>query len=146
MGLMKVTTVRLCALLLGLAAVSMAQDAPGKKTFETRCVLCHAGDGTGTDRAPAILDFIGANSARRLTALIREGRPTGGMPGFDLPPEELGELVAYLATLVAETGGPRLTELQLTDGRVLSGVLLNESGFDAHIRTADGVIHLLRRE
>ena len=146
MGLMKVTTVRLCALLLGLAAVSMAQDAPGKKTFETRCVLCHAGDGTGTDRAPAILDFIGANSARRLTALIREGRPTGGMPGFDLPPEELGELVAYLATLVAETGGPRLTELQLTDGRVLSGVLLNESGFDAHIRTADGVIHRLRRE
>lgn len=88
-------TVRICGLLLLLAAVSAAQDAPGKKTYETRCVLCHAGDGTGTDRAPAILEYIGANSPRRLSALIREGRPTGGMPGFDLPPEELGELVAY---------------------------------------------------
>jgi alcohol dehydrogenase (cytochrome c) len=141
-------TVRICGLFLLFAAAAMAQDAPGKKTFEARCVLCHAGDGTGTDRAPAILDFIGVNSAQRLTALIREGRPNRGMPAFDLPPEELGELVAYLKRLVpeGEGGGARRDELRFSDGRVLSGVILAESGFDAHFRTPDGVIHRLRRE
>ncbi len=150
-----VLVTRTLGLILVLAATcaSQAQDTPGETAFQTRCALCHAGDGSGSDRAPAILDFINENSAEQLGALITEGVPTRGMPAFDLSPEELEPLVDFLETLVqgpeiaaALDDGPQHGDLLLTDGRTLSGLILNESGFDAHIRTADGTIHRLRRE
>jgi mono/diheme cytochrome c family protein len=41
------------ALVLELAGFeAAAQDAP--KLFEQRCALCHGGDGSGSDRGPAL--------------------------------------------------------------------------------------------
>ena len=34
--------------------------ADGEDSFQTRCVLCHGGDGAGTDRAQSILPTIHA--------------------------------------------------------------------------------------
>jgi len=146
-----------CLLVCAWATAALGQDAPGVESYRTRCVLCHAGDGGGTDRAPAIVDFIRVNSAEKLAALIRQGVPKRGMPAFDLPPSELEPLVAYIQTLAPESedeaakaseGGPkpRQGELKIAGGGTLSGLILNESGFDAQLRTADGKIHRLRRE
>ncbi len=136
-------------------AEAAAQDGPGLESFQTRCVLCHAGDAKGTDRAPGIVDFIRANSAERVSDVILHGVPKRGMPAFDLPPEELQPLVAYLRTLAGsadetakQQGGPQARQgtLQLAGGGSLSGAILNESGFSAQVRSSDGKIHLLRRQ
>src|SRR5690606_11786938 len=42
------------AILFAVAAPAQQPEGPGKTSFETRCVLCHAGDGGRTDRAPSI--------------------------------------------------------------------------------------------
>ena len=76
------------------------------------------------------------------------------MPAFEMPAEELSLLVVHLKKLAANVSAaardprapqPREGSLPLVDGGSLGGVILNESGFDAQVRTADGKIHLLRR-
>ena len=120
----------------------------GKSSFQAHCVLCHAGDGRGTNRAPGILAFLEENKPDQIEKLILDGVPDKGMPAFEFRNEELHDLVAYLGTLGAELerdGRNLATTLELGDGTVVSGELLNESGFDAQMRAADGRIRLLRR-
>ncbi len=149
---------------LVLSTIATAQQPPpdGKELYETRCVLCHAGDGAGTDRAPAILAYIVRSSADQLAAFLRTGVPDRGMPAFNLPSDETARLVQYIQTLppppelnkdgapkpIAAPDGPQPRDgaLPLTNGGVLQGVILNESGFDAQLRTPDGKLHLLRRQ
>ncbi len=133
----------------------MAQqpEGSGKTSFETRCVLCHSGDGGGTDRAPSIQSFVATAPPERIADVIRNGIPAKGMPAFDMPEAELQALVAYARTLKVpedylgrcnNAPRPRYGRLRLFDGSELEGLILNESGFDASIRTEDGKIHLLR--
>ena len=145
-----------CTRAIVLFAVALPVAAQqGKVAYETRCVLCHAGDGGGTDRAPSIQAFVERHLPERIAAVIRDGVPNKGMPAFKLPDSELAPLVEYVRTLRAPAdylgrGGnaprPRHDKLRLFDGRVLEGLVLNQSGFDATIRTADGRLHRLRGE
>lgn len=144
--------VRIGMILLLVSGLAAAAD-PGRLAYETRCVLCHAGDGGGTDRAPSIQAFVFQHPPEEIAAVIRDGVPSKGMPAFDLPEAELEPLVAYVRTLEPSQdylgrGGnaprPRHGRLRLFDGRELEGLILNESGFDASIRTADGKLRLLR--
>ena len=77
------------------------------------------------------------------------------MPAFEIPTDELDALVAYLKELATSVSPaardprapqPRTGSIRVVGGNSLAGVILNESGFDAQVRTADGRIHLLRRE
>ena len=140
---------------LALIATSALAQESGKTSFETRCVLCHAGDGSGTDRAPAILPFLANRSEADLRKVVTEGVVAKGMPAFKMEETELDRLVAFLFAEIkpddetsAQNGGPqpRQGSLPLAGGGELTGLILNESGFDAQMRTPDGKIHLLRRE
>ena len=133
---------------LGLAA------ADGEDSYQTRCALCHGGDGVGTDRAVSIIPTLQTSATARLAAIITEGVSSKGMPAVAMPADELGPLVAYLKTLAAAASPgardprapqPRTGSLSLVGGGALSGTILNESGFDAQIRTEDGDLHFLRR-
>ena len=133
---------------LGLAA------ADGEDSYQTRCALCHGGDGAGTERAVSIIPTLQTSATARLAAIITEGVSSKGMPAVAMPADELGPLVAYLKTLAAAASPgardprapqPRTGSLSLVDGGALSGTILNESGFDAQIRTEDGGLHFLRR-
>ncbi len=133
---------------LGLAA------ADGEDSYQTRCALCQGGDGAGTDRAVSIISTLQTSATARLAAIITEGVSSKGMPAVAMPADELGPLVAYLKTLAAAASPgardprapqPRTGSLSLVDGGALSGTILNESGFDAQIRTEDGGLHFLRR-
>ena len=133
---------------LGLAA------ADGEDSYQTRCALCHGGDGAGTDRAVSIIPTLQTSATARLAAIITEGVSSKGMPAVAMPADELGPLVAYLKTLAAAASPgardprapqPRTGSLSLVGGGALSGTILNESGFDAQIRTEDGDLHFLRR-
>ena len=133
---------------LGLAA------ADGEDSYQTRCALCHGGDGAGTDRAVSIIPTLQTSATAQLAAIITEGVSSKGMPAVAMPADELGPLVAYLKTLAAAASPgardprapqPRTGSLSLVGGGALSGTILNESGFDAQIRTEDGDLHFLRR-
>ena len=131
-----------------------AAGGDGEDSYETRCALCHGGDGAGTDRAVSIIPTLQTSATARLADIITEGVSSKGMPAIAVPPDELGPLVAYLKTLAtaASPGArdprapePRTGSLRLVGGGALSGTILNESGFDAQIRTDDGRLHFLRR-
>ena len=133
---------------LGLAA------ADGEDSYQPRCALCHGGDGAGTDRAVSIIPTLQTSATARLAAIITEGVSSKGMPAVAMPADELGPLVAYLKTLAAAASPgardprapqPRTGSLSLVGGGALSGTILNESGFDAQLRTEDGGLHFLRR-
>ena len=129
--------------------------ADGEESYQTRCALCHGGDGAGSDRAASILAVLHASGPGRLARIITGGVPDRGMPRFELPEAELTNLVAYLKEMAAAAAPaardpraprPRAGTLALADGRSLDGTILNESGFDAQLRTPDGRLRLLRRE
>ncbi len=138
------------ATVLYLASLLHAQqvDSTGPVLFERHCILCHSGDGQGTNRGPNIVPFIDSNDSERIAALIRNGRPDKGMPAFELDNRDLRRLVAHVGTLApesAEAVEPMVSTLQILGGPAIRGEVLNKSGFDAQIRTQDGRIRLLRR-
>ena len=129
--------------------------AQGEDSYQSRCALCHGGDAAGTDRARSILPTLHGSSRDRLATIITQGVSSKGMPAVDIPSDELGSLITYLKKLAAAVAPaardprapqPRSGTLRLVDGRSHRGTILNESGFDAQLRTADGELHLLRRE
>src|SRR5271155_987287 len=81
---------------LGPAA---AQSDPGRRDYETRCSRCHGADATGGESGPNIQAQIASRNASELAAFLRVGRPAAGMPAFDLPADEMTNLVAHLRTL-----------------------------------------------
>ena len=139
---------------LVLSMTSLAA-ADGEESYRTRCVLCHGGNAAGSDRAGSILATLDASGPERLARIITEGVPSRGMPGIEMPEDELTPLVAYLKELAAaappaardpRAPQPRAASIPLAGGDALEGTVLNESGFDAQFRTSGGDILLLRRE
>lgn len=143
--------VRIAPYVLATSLIGTAQQPTGVggDVFINNCVLCHAGDGKGTNRGPNILEFLDTHQPSEVAQFLRVGVPDNGMPAFALPSEQLDQLVRYLATLprAEETPSARPEkEFELSDRTILRGELLNQSGFDAQVRSADGRIHFLRRK
>ncbi len=130
-------------------SILMAQTpASGKRVFESRCAMCHGDDGNGGEFAPGILTRIPARSDADLTTVIRDGLPNRGMPPVKLDDQSLATLIEYLRSLRpprrGEMAATPLT-VELTDGRKLTGLAVNQSHEDLQLRTTDGRVHLLRR-
>lgn len=152
-------------LLLGCAISAIGQQA-GSVSFESRCSLCHGGDGSG-GRAPSLLGFVRYHTDAEISSLIHEGRLDKGMPSFDLPATETHDLLAHLRSLagsnpaMAQAGytgnapmkvpgrkpppAPHSGSLKLAEGKTLEGTVI-ESDFSADVLTADGKYHLLSHE
>jgi PQQ-dependent dehydrogenase (methanol/ethanol family) len=77
--------------------------AQGTKVFVEHCVGCHGADAKGTDQGPSLVDnrALRHSSVLQLRNLIQTGIPGSGMPGFDLPLEELDALAALVYSLNA---------------------------------------------
>ncbi len=144
-----------CVVVAVLSSTVGLAAADGEESYQTRCALCHGGDGAGSDRADSILLTVSASATDRLATIVTEGVPEKGMPAVEIPTDELAPLITYLKRLAIEAGPaardpraprPRSGSLPLAAGRELDGTILNESGFDAQLRTTDGTLHLLRRD
>jgi len=133
--------------LLGAGVDVQAQPQPGggRRTFETRCAVCHGNDGHGGDTGPSIVYRLPLLKDPDLVALLRDGRPAKGMPPQPMPVADRTALVRYLRGI--ERREPPLTRatVQTTDGRTLDGVVLNQGFSDLQLRTDDKKVHLLRR-
>ena len=74
-------------------------SADGKASFQTRCVICHGDNGTGSDRAGSILPAVHSKTAEELKTVITKGVPSRGMPAFEMSNEELQFIVEHLKKL-----------------------------------------------
>lgn len=72
--------------------------AGGKKLFHQRCSVCHAEDGTGTNRGPNLTTRrVLQQSDGELFWKISSGNTRTGMPGFSFLPEvQRWQVVLYL--------------------------------------------------
>jgi alcohol dehydrogenase (cytochrome c) len=132
------------------AAAQQPEMAPGPKSFQGRCAVCHGGDGAGSERGPGIIAYIATNPDTQIAATIRRG--VRAMPAHDIADPEMKDLLAFLHTLrPAGTGAqglpePKVVAAKLTSGVSLNGIVRNETNFDMQLETADGKIHLLAKE
>jgi alcohol dehydrogenase (cytochrome c) len=129
-------------------SVQLTAPEEGRRSFETRCAVCHGGDGNGSERAPSLLDFVAHNSDEQIAALVRAGRRA--MPAHDIDAAEMIPLLAFLHTLQppAGTAAPERQRraLVLDTGETLQGKLLDETNFNVALATDDGKIHLIERD
>jgi cytochrome c553 len=78
------------------ASVSRAQDsANGEKTFKAKCAGCHGADAAGKPAAKA--PSIKGKSADEITKAFSTSKKHASVKS--LPPEDVKNLAAYLATL-----------------------------------------------
>jgi alcohol dehydrogenase (cytochrome c) len=138
-----------CGLFYGaLALMSTATWAqppdPAHSLFDRTCAVCHSADGGGGEMGPNIVNRVAALTDAELTAIIRGGIPTRGMPATPLTNAQAASLIGVLRALrPAEQPAARRT-VTLVDGRSLDGLVLNQSTLDLQLRTDDQRIHLLR--
>ena len=92
---------RVCLLYLLLGS-SFAMAQQGMEIFATQCQVCH-GDGHGTERGPNLANNrrVRGQTHAQLLAVIRDGIPASGMPGFKLPAPELEAVANFVHSLSA---------------------------------------------
>jgi len=84
------------------SAADTAARQEAKSAFDNVCAACHGLDGRGSERGP---DVASGGEVRRrsdayLLGVVREGRPSKGMPAFrSYDEKQLVALVAYLREL-----------------------------------------------
>jgi alcohol dehydrogenase (cytochrome c) len=146
-------------------------QAPAPRPLDSRCASCHGSDATGGS-APSIVPFVRYHTDAEVTEVIAKGITVKGMPAFQLPADDLRDVLAELRSLTGTdpsmaTGGftgkrevrpvplPSVlrgenqgtpASLPLTDGKMLQGSLMAQSDFDAQLLAPDGKFHLLARE
>ncbi len=139
-------------LILCLALSEPGQAAqnvePGRKTFETRCAVCHGADGNGGDIGPPIAPRLALKDDEQLAAFIRAGVPARGMPPNPMADSDMADLLKHLRALqrrAEDAAARRRQQIETTDGRTLDGQLIDEGFDDLQLRTANDRVHLLRR-
>ena len=139
---------RISILLALLIAPSFAQSPDaGRRTFEAQCARCHGPQGGGGELGPAITATVATRSDQELSTIVTSGRPGRGMPAFQMPTAELNTLLTFLHTLAPPgRGGPPAVRktARTTDGRTLTGVVINENSLELQLRTDDNRVALLR--
>jgi alcohol dehydrogenase (cytochrome c) len=142
---MRIAAAGLCTLLSTPAAFAQSADA-GRRQYELVCSRCHGADGNGGELGPAIASRVFVRDDASLAALVHDGIPAAGMPGFPLPEPEARALVAFLRTLRPERGvTPERATVETTDGRTLQGLALNRTDADMQLLSDDHRIQLLRK-
>ena len=133
-----------------LTYAAWAQDSviAGRKTFETRCSVCHGSDGNGGEMGPGIARRLRGLTDAQLKTTITSGIPARGMPAFTLKDTEMEPLVSFIHSLRPRRGfgfEPYHANVQITSGGTLDGMIIAEAFDEAALRTADERIHLLRK-
>jgi alcohol dehydrogenase (cytochrome c) len=105
--------VLLCAgLNATVAAGAQGAGDVGARQYAVTCAGCHAGDGSGSVKGPAIARqaVTIARSDDELMRIVRDGVPGKGMPGVKaLGDERIAAVVKYLRTMQANAVGAGLT-------------------------------------
>ena len=77
----------------------------GRALFHQNCAFCHGRDAMGGETGPDLTLsklVLTDKTGEKISAVIREGRPDNKMPGFNLSPQEIGSLIAFIHAREAE--------------------------------------------
>lgn len=132
-------------IVLAAAAPLAAQSVAGRRAFETRCAVCHGGDGNGGEMGPPITTRLPALTDADITTLVRQGRVSRGMPAQVIPAGEMAVLLRHLRSIQRRERPLARRAVRTTDGRTIEGDLLGEGFDDLQLRTGDGQVHLFRK-
>jgi alcohol dehydrogenase (cytochrome c) len=132
-------------LLLATSAAAQTPD-PGRLVYASRCAGCHGSNGGGGELGPSIVSRVPARTDEELTAVIRQGLPTAGMPASpSLSDVELRDVIRFLRAMRPRQGsGAVRTTVTLETGRSLEGLVLNKGDADLQLLGDDRKLHLLR--
>ena len=85
--------------------VSQEAATRGQKLFAKSCSFCHGVDATGGEGPNLILSSVVRHDKNGdlIGQVIREGRPAAGMPPFQMPQDEVADIVAFLHARVKES-------------------------------------------
>jgi cytochrome c oxidase cbb3-type subunit 3 len=75
------------------------QVAAGQFRFTAECGFCHGRDAAGGESGPDLTrsELVAADvRGDKIGPVVREGRPSQGMPNFSLSDEDLGAIVAFI--------------------------------------------------
>jgi alcohol dehydrogenase (cytochrome c) len=127
-------------------AAAQAKDV-GQKTFETRCGVCHGGDGGGGEMGPPLAQRLRRLDDPQLIKVIHDGIPNKGMPPNPVKGPELDGLVKFLRVIALRVSDTPIVRkaVQMSSGATLEGQVLGEGVEDIQLRTDDKKVHLLRR-
>jgi len=81
------------------AKFSTEQVEAGSTAFVQNCGFCHGKDASGGESGPDLTRFkvvSSDNNGEAIGAVIRNGRPTKGMPAFPLDDAQIANLVAFI--------------------------------------------------
>ncbi|HEY2015088.1 MAG TPA: c-type cytochrome [Bryobacteraceae bacterium] len=108
-GLAALTLAHLCAQEGGVAPPDRAAIERGTGLYASNCSFCHGSQGRGSGQAPSLARgqlFSQDPTGNAVAAIIREGRPSKGMPSFSgLPQQTITDIIAYLRSRVLEARG-----------------------------------------
>ncbi len=71
----------------------------GKKFYTANCAFCHGGNAKGGESGPDLLRSITVlhdEDGELISKVVLNGRPDKGMPKFNLPPDQIADIVAFL--------------------------------------------------
>jgi len=129
------------------STVSAQTLEAGRLEFGRRCSACHGADGRGGAMGPAIVERLVTRDDAGLTTLVREGLPGRGMPASAIGDTDLRSLVIFLRSIQQRGQAPATTRtFKLANGRTIEGEVIGEGFADLQVRSADGRVHLIRRE
>src|SRR5258708_14884805 len=81
----------------------------GRGAYSANCSFCHGPQASGTDQAPSLVRnqlLNQDNNGDVLGPIIRQGRPSKGMPAFAaLPAQSITDIIAFLRTRAMEARG-----------------------------------------
>jgi cytochrome c oxidase cbb3-type subunit III len=114
---MVIAGARVVVLLLLFASWRSLAQAPstpnGAQLFTANCAACHGLDGRGGEHAPNIATnaAVAQKSDTELAGIVRQGIPSGGMPGFSklLDTPQILAVVSHLRILQKDEGPSKLT-------------------------------------
>jgi cytochrome c oxidase cbb3-type subunit III len=85
-------------------ALELETARHGRAQFEKSCSFCHGKDAMGGAEGPNLMRSSVVrhdNNGDLIGKVIREGRPSGGMPPIALNTQQISDIVAYLHAAVA---------------------------------------------
>jgi len=136
---------------IALAILPSTQNSAAKRgqaQFLQSCSFCHGPDATGTTEGP---DLLRSSLVRHddngnlIGPVIRDGRPSKGMPPIGLTESQIGDVVAFLKWQLAEAdranpSDPRTLSLQrlLTGNPAAGKAFFNGLGGCSHCHSPSG--------
>src|ERR1700723_490332 len=100
--------VKRAALLLAAGLVRLGAQDPGLQLYRASCQPCHGENGDQTAGVSFRTGIRRASTDEEVSRIIAGGIPGTGMPPTNLTEAQRRDLVAYLRSMNASTGGGKV--------------------------------------